>query len=80
MMELGWCIEKWVGASLHYVTVGALPTDPNCKDCFVWTPDNLQALRMSRREDAEQLFRYIQHMTDKFSDGARVAEHSWVAG
>lgn len=61
--ELGWCLEKDFDGELHYAYV-------NGDTGFGWTTDNLKALRLSRKEDADSLAELL--VVD------RVAEHMWI--
>lgn len=65
MEELGWVIEKNFGGILYY-------WDGRATISSGWTKNNLDAIRFSRKEDAEKVLVGIL-------DGlGKVAEHMWI--
>lgn len=64
MIERGWLIERRIGPQ---------PTWAKADDTgFSWTPDSLQAIRFSRRSDAEQVAAILGDDAD-----AIVTDHQW---
>jgi hypothetical protein len=60
--QSGWCVERGPASAPYYLHVyGGM---------LAWTPDHSQALRFSRRADAEQI-------TEIVEDAGRIAEHVW---
>lgn len=63
--ETAWLVE---------INKGGLPIYFQLKDDDDWTPDHNAALRLARREDAQQVIDYYGWTS------AKPIEHMWVAG
>lgn len=63
-LETAWLVEKVINGQTMYASI-------NCEGIFQWTGSNQKALRLSRKEDAEQV---ASHFNEEVT---RVAQHMW---